>query len=414
MPEATPSYGIPEPLTVTYSVVDDLELQCDLYLPSASSFGGRSKARPAVIYWHGGGLTCGDRRTWFPTWLCYLVLSHGYLFVSADHRLLIPCTGHHIFSDTLAIFDFFQSPRAREEVLALQDGEGLWVDAERLAAAGTSAGGYLAYIAGAHLGNERVRAVLGMYSMGGNFLTPHYLERKTKPFMNSRPLLGPELFAPLLSPSPGEPGPKIISGSQLEFDETGFPKDPRILLARYLLQEAVWLDRLTGEEGFTARLASSVPASATAQRSHGPHVIPSAHRALFPQFLPPQRFPPTLLVHGTADTAVHLVESQHVAERLRTAGVPVETLWMEGRGHSFDFHEEGWEEEVYPAVEKWLGLLEAPTAGPVTAQTSKSVAHARAGSSSMHSMHSRSLSGKSASAGRGSYEFEMEISNVVL
>ncbi|KZT57299.1 alpha/beta-hydrolase [Calocera cornea HHB12733] len=429
MLEPAPAYSIPAPLSITYSEVDGLPLSCDLYLPPCSSYPAHSPARPAVIYWHGGGLTCGDRRTWFPTWLCALVLQKGYIFVSADHRLLIPCTGHDVLCDALAVFAFFQSPLARAAVQQLDGNSGrVWVDPNRLAAAGTSAGGYLAYLAGAHLGRERVRAVLGMYSMGGDFFTPHYLSRKTVPFMNDRPLLGRELFAPLLSPVPGDPPLKALAGSKLEFDDTGFPADPRILLARYLLQEAVWLDCLTGQPGFTAQLASGPdPAPAAA--------VSPQHRALFPQLLPLAHFPPTLLVHGTADTAVHLAESQAMAAQLRASGVGVEQLWLEGRKHSFDFHEAGWEGEVLPGVERWLGLLEEREEEDVPKLTKQGVGlqgHARAipqtprgertragslvGSPGpTQAKHMRTWSSKSASAGTGrrSGEFGLEISNIV-
>ena len=51
--------------TVVYSKVDDLEIKLDGYIPT-SSFG----KLPTVLFFHGGGLTCGDRKDlWFPHWL---------------------------------------------------------------------------------------------------------------------------------------------------------------------------------------------------------------------------------------------------------------------------------------------------------------------------------------------------------
>ena len=52
-------------LTVTFKKVDGLELALDVYPPQELG----SKPVPAVVYYHGGGLTVGDRSSWFPTWL---------------------------------------------------------------------------------------------------------------------------------------------------------------------------------------------------------------------------------------------------------------------------------------------------------------------------------------------------------
>jgi len=51
-----------------------IPLQLDVYLPDSRS-GGASGFRdngvgiPAVVYFHGGGLLVGNRRSWFPDWL---------------------------------------------------------------------------------------------------------------------------------------------------------------------------------------------------------------------------------------------------------------------------------------------------------------------------------------------------------
>ena len=67
MAEATPTI-------VAYKQIGDLSLYIDVYSPKPESEG----PMPAVVFFHGGGMTSGDRRSWFPTWL----LSPSFLLLS--------------------------------------------------------------------------------------------------------------------------------------------------------------------------------------------------------------------------------------------------------------------------------------------------------------------------------------------
>lgn len=40
----------------------------DVYLPSMKDSTPETKPVPAVVFFHGGGLTVGNRRSWFPDW----------------------------------------------------------------------------------------------------------------------------------------------------------------------------------------------------------------------------------------------------------------------------------------------------------------------------------------------------------
>ena len=55
----------PEPITLVYKRVADLDLALDVYPPTTTG----ATTHPALVYFHGGGLTVGDRKSWFPTWL---------------------------------------------------------------------------------------------------------------------------------------------------------------------------------------------------------------------------------------------------------------------------------------------------------------------------------------------------------
>lgn len=55
------------PLTFPYKFVDDKPSYVDLYLPDVKHT--TRKTLPVVLYFHGGGVTVGNRRSWFPNWI---------------------------------------------------------------------------------------------------------------------------------------------------------------------------------------------------------------------------------------------------------------------------------------------------------------------------------------------------------
>lgn len=79
-------------------------------------------------------------------------------------------------------------------------------------------------------------------------------------------------------------------------------------------------------------------------------LIPEKHIPLFPQFLIDSSFPPTFLLHGELDSAVHSRESCHVARLLTSSGVRNTFLIAKGEEHSFDYAE--------GATEKYTALFD--------------------------------------------------------
>jgi len=82
---ATGCESTPGPVTLVYKTVDgrnptskggpsEIPLRLDVYPPDphlnrTSTSGGDGVGVPAVVYFHGGGLLVGDRKSWFPEWL---------------------------------------------------------------------------------------------------------------------------------------------------------------------------------------------------------------------------------------------------------------------------------------------------------------------------------------------------------
>lgn len=103
------------------------------------------------------------------------ITSSGIAFISADYRLIPPCTGHDVLCDMTDLFTFL-STSLNTKLLSLKTSYNhpdnrivFQIDPERIGVAGSSAGGLCAYLAAAHA-VPRPKVVLSMYGMGGDFL----------------------------------------------------------------------------------------------------------------------------------------------------------------------------------------------------------------------------------------------------
>lgn len=94
----------------------------------------------------------------------------------------------------------------------------------------------------------------------------------------------------------------------------------------HTLLKGDYLDAFTGRQGFAEDLRK-VP---EADREKA---APADLLHLFPQLNLSPNFPPTALVHGTADTIVPVAESTKRADSLRAFGVEVQLDLVEGGEH---------------------------------------------------------------------------------
>ena len=112
-----------------------LEIKAAVYRPAATS-GGR--AGPVVVYLHGGSLINGGREKFGKYPLREFFLPAGFVVVSIDYRLAPESKLPAIVEDREEAFRW-----VREKGPAL-----FGADPERIVAAGGSAGGFLALVAG--------------------------------------------------------------------------------------------------------------------------------------------------------------------------------------------------------------------------------------------------------------------------
>ena len=119
-------------------------------------------------------------------------------------------------------------------------------------------------------------------------------------------------------------------------------------LNRLYYQLGEWLDYYTGDHTLSARLrqlrSSSTSSSSSGVAPPSAEDLIRAREAirekdigLFPQFGVGEHWPPTLLIHGSEDKQVPILESKYLAERLKAVGVESELIVVEGQEHTFDY-----------------------------------------------------------------------------
>ncbi|KAK7048670.1 MYND finger domain-like protein [Favolaschia claudopus] len=321
-----------ECLDVCYKQVDQVPIRLDVYPPHIKSQPDTYPRLPAVVYFHGGGLAVGNRTSWFPSWLKDRIVAAGIVFISADYRLIPSCTVHEVTDDVKDVFSFL----SQDDLCFKTDTSTLFgLDSTSLAVAGSSSGGYCAYLAALYA-SPKPRAVLGLYATGGQLFTPLSLVVKKEVFYRKRELLDPQEFSEFLYPKCKSL--KTISDSPLSYHPPTHPTrpgwwaNPRMAVARLYLQLGITLDYLTGqhEPSLSEQLRPLLETSPSTdpfvlQETMKKH-IPSIHHAVFPQLNVTAQFPPTFLVHGSVDTAVIPEESLHMQALLKCAGVVVQLL----------------------------------------------------------------------------------------
>jgi len=275
------------PETVTYKQVGDCALQLDVY-PSE-----RPGPSPVVLWLHGGALMFGDRTLGAPTSAIRQRCAEvGIATVAIDYRLAPETKLPHILADVLDAVWWLQ-----------QEGHRFNLDGARFAVLGQSAGGYLALL----LGGWSVpppKAVVSLYGYGD--VTGAWYTTPSRHY-TSLPAVTEDEARAALSPTP-------LSAAPLDFT-LPLTAAPRYRLYLYTRQQGCWPDYALG-------------------------VSPQTHPEAFAPYCPVRQvtaaYPPTLLLHGTADTDVPCAESLALAAVLQGVGVPHQLVTVPEADHVFD------------------------------------------------------------------------------
>jgi acetyl esterase/lipase len=269
---------ISTPQTFTYKKAGDLEIKADVYRPADDL------VRPVAVWIHGGALIMGDRAS-VPQRVHDMLLDAGYVVVSIDYRLAPETMLPQIIED---VEDAFRWVREK--------GPGLFHgDASRLVVLGGSAGGYLTLVTGYRV-KPRPAVLVSLWGYGdlvGDWYStpsPHQRHHQSK-------MTKEEAYRQVS-------GPAVSDARDRKGDGGAF--------YQYCRQQGTWPKAVSGWD----------------PRSEVQKFVP-----YMPERNVTKDYPPTILIHGTADTDVPYEQSVIMAERFQEHGVEHELVSIPNGEH---------------------------------------------------------------------------------
>lgn len=264
--------------TLVYKRVGELAIRADVFARPGDS------PRPVVVWLHGGALINGHRES-VPAWLLDACRRQEWHMVSLDYRLAPETQLPAILDDVVDGFRWIRADGPKE----------FHADPERVAVVGGSAGGYLTLVAGQRVTPPPV-ALVSLWGYG-ELVGPWYSQPSPHPRHHTSKLSREEAYRQVS-------GPPVSDSRDRQGDGGAF--------YQYCRQQGLWPRAVTGWDPI-----------GEAER----------FRPLMPLVNVTPRFPPTLLIHGTADTDVPFAESEQMAAALAAQHVPHRLLRVEGAEH---------------------------------------------------------------------------------
>jgi acetyl esterase/lipase len=262
------------PQTFTYKTAG-CEIRADVYGASEGA------VKPALMWMHGGALILGNRKGVQRPFHASL-LEQGYVIVSIGYRLAPETKLPAIIEDVQDAWKWMHAQARR-----------FGIDRGRIATGGASAGGYLAQMTGFCL-NPQPRALVSYFGYG-DIVGPWYSQPDE--FSRRQPLVSKEDALAAVGAAPVSEPPQ------------GNQRDTFYLYCR---QNGLWPLQVSG---------------------HDPHTEDKWFTPYCPIRDVTAKYPPTMLIHGSADTDVPYSLSKDMDAKLGKAGTVHEFITVEGAGH---------------------------------------------------------------------------------
>jgi acetyl esterase/lipase len=248
--------------TLVYKTVGTLPVKADVYRTE------KRAAQPVVVWIHGGALINGNRDS-IPPRIKDPLLETGHILVSIDYRLAPETKLPGVIEDIEDAFRWFQ-----------KDGPRLFqADARRVAVIGGSAGGYLTLATGFRV-RPRPAALVALWGYG-DLVGPWYSRPSPHPCHHTTRLTREEAFRQVA-------GPPVADSRDRKGNGGAF--------YQFCRQQGLWPKAVSGWD---------------------PHTEVEKFVPYMPVRNVDPLFPPTLLVHGEADTDVPCEQSTMMAAALR-------------------------------------------------------------------------------------------------
>ena len=261
----------PEVKTFTYKTAGGCDIQLDAFASDATV------RKPVIVHIHGGALILGSRKD-PPKWLNP---QRNHVLISIDYRLAPQTKLAEIIEDVQDAFRWIHNKGPQL----------LNIDVEKLVVAGGSAGGYLSLMTGFCV-EPRPKALIVLSGYGD--ITGSWYSRPS-PFYLRQPRVSKEEALASV-------GTTCVTDGQ----------QPRAKFYLYCRQNGIWPQEVTG---------------------HNPDTEPKWFDRYCPARNVSAKYPPTVLMHGTADTDVPYEEADTMDKALSRFKVPHKFISVPNGGH---------------------------------------------------------------------------------
>lgn len=285
--------------TLVYKTVGPLGIKADVYRYDDD------RKRPVVVWIHGGALINGHREGVLKN-VHAALLEHGYIVVSIDYRLAPETQLPGIIQDVEDSLHWIQE----------QGPSKFNADPNRIAVIGGSAGGYLTLVTGYRV-QPRPKALVALWGYG-DLVGPWYSQPSPHPRHHTIKTTRDEAYQQVA-------GPAVADSRDRKGDGGKF--------YQYCRQTGAWPKAVSGWD---------------------PHAEPEKFFPYMPVKNVSSEYPPTLLIHGEADTDVPYEQSVMMAAEFKKHGVEHRLINLPGAEHGLPGLDKKIIDETYGAAIEFI------------------------------------------------------------